>query len=325
MSFETIRIQRRQPIIDKRYVKIPGKENYETPPVEYSTAVNNIDNIDVTSIGMKDRDGIIPFYQKDMNLDFITYAEVGLDGRVIGSGAVVDFQQELRDVSESLILYDALVESIVSQWVENVISNGGDIGSVSVPALKSLVQSLVDLGVWDNFDHIWPLAGEDLPAALVPLKGNSLVNINFVSDDYARTSGLTGGSGKYLDTQYRPSELTKGIYADTLTFTAADAIPIGCRSSDFSQPYRIITQTSQILGDIKARVTSPDPAPGFIAITVFETSAYIYLDGILKDSNTKGSQLDPGHDIYLMAGNNGGSAGSYYTVIAAYRTALGRV
>jgi hypothetical protein len=226
MSFETIRIQRSQPIIDKKYVKIPGRENFESPPVDYNVALDNMNNVDAISLST----GIIPNYQKNLNLDFIVYAEVGLDGKL--SGDLVDFQQELRDVSESQVLNDSTIaDSAVYQWIENVYNDGGDAGSVSAPALRDLTQSLVDLGVWNNFRHIWPLAGDDLVAALVPLKGNMLINTNFVNGDYTRISGLTGGSGKYLDTQYIPVEATGGIVADFLNATpfGSSDIAIGCR------------------------------------------------------------------------------------------------
>jgi hypothetical protein len=147
MSFETIRIQRSQPIIDKKYIKIPGKENFESPPVEYNFALDSIDNVDAVSIAT--RNGIIPNYQKNLNLDFITYAEVGLDGKMIGSDTVVDFQQELRDVSDSLnfgVLY--------SNWWRNELI---DLGAVAPLVSVRGTPSEFDLAYGDK-----TLVGMDL-------------------------------------------------------------------------------------------------------------------------------------------------------------------
>lgn len=109
MSFNTITIERRQPILNKKYVKIPGAEDTAVP-LTVSEAETGIDNptdggrdqSGTLNFGFGERRNIIPVYQMNNNLDFLTYEAVGLDGKVpTVSGAVADIQEELRETSEA--------------------------------------------------------------------------------------------------------------------------------------------------------------------------------------------------------------------------------
>lgn len=111
MSFETITIERRQPILNKKYVRAPDGVNDSLPLVTVDEAVTGINNptaagrekVDLLNFGFGERRGFLPTYQRHNNLDFLTYAAVGLDGKTVGApaGPVDDIQQELRDIAES--------------------------------------------------------------------------------------------------------------------------------------------------------------------------------------------------------------------------------
>jgi hypothetical protein len=120
MSFETISIQRRQPVLDKRFIRVPGAEHGTSPsPAQpLLPAVDAVAGLNATSgnsgflsFGRGQGYEFLPHYSKDINLDFITYEEVGTDGKVIGApnDPVRDFQQELRDISSARQLYPAKV------------------------------------------------------------------------------------------------------------------------------------------------------------------------------------------------------------------------
>ena len=111
MSFETITIERRQPIIDKRFVKIPGRENGGSPPITLQEAEIGIDSptdgddnrIDVLSFGgAREYRTIHPYYNHNLNMDFITYDVIGLNGYRVATGVIDDVQQAIRDVSDSI-------------------------------------------------------------------------------------------------------------------------------------------------------------------------------------------------------------------------------
>ena len=68
-------------------------------------------------------------------------------------------------------------------------------------AINTFVLGCKADGIWDAIKASCILAGaRTLAGALVPLKGTAPTNVNFVSGDYNRETGLLGnGSTKYLD------------------------------------------------------------------------------------------------------------------------------
>jgi hypothetical protein len=109
MSFNTITIERRQPILDKRFVKIPGAENHELPPITYEEAVAGLNpptgdkRVGLLNFGVGKNRNLLPYYQKNMNLDFLTYETVNTKGYPVnvGAGPVDDIQQSIRDIASS--------------------------------------------------------------------------------------------------------------------------------------------------------------------------------------------------------------------------------
>lgn len=109
MSLQNITIERRQPILDRTWIKIPGGENNTLmPPITITEAKANLngteEKVNTLTFGCKSRRGIIPHYQKHLSLDFLTYATIGTDGKTINQAnnlPVDDIQQEIRDISEA--------------------------------------------------------------------------------------------------------------------------------------------------------------------------------------------------------------------------------
>lgn len=109
MSLQNITIERRQPLIDRTWVKIPGGENNTSmPPITVNEAESGLngttERVDTLTFGYKERRGILPHYQKHLSLDFLTYARVGTDGKTINqpnSNPTDDIQKDIRDISES--------------------------------------------------------------------------------------------------------------------------------------------------------------------------------------------------------------------------------
>lgn len=112
MSFETITIERRQPVYDKRFVKPPSAEDGELPYVTTDEIEATIDTptdgddgrVSLLSFGRgREYREFFPHYTKNLNLDFVTYDVVGLDGKRVGFGnqPVDDIQEEIREIARS--------------------------------------------------------------------------------------------------------------------------------------------------------------------------------------------------------------------------------
>jgi len=112
MSFETITIERRQPVYDKRFVKPPSAEDGDLPYVTIDEVETNIDTptdgddgrVSLLSFGRgQENRGFLPYYTKNLNLDFVTYDTVGLDGKRVGftSEAVDDLQEAIREIART--------------------------------------------------------------------------------------------------------------------------------------------------------------------------------------------------------------------------------
>jgi hypothetical protein len=89
-------------------------------------------------------------------------------------------------------------------------------------AINNFIKSCKADGIWSVIKSAGIMAGaRTLAGALVPLKGPSPINYNFVSGDYNRKTGLIGdGLTKYLDTNMSPSILQQdnhsiGVYVTT--------------------------------------------------------------------------------------------------------------
>ncbi|MFZ9960568.1 MAG: hypothetical protein ACO3GP_09265 [Candidatus Limnocylindrus sp.] len=82
-----------------------------------------------------------------------------------------------------------------------IASAGSSISAANKAAVDAFVKGCKADGIWTAIKACCLLAGpDDLTGALVPLVGTAPTNVNFVSGDYNRTTGLVGdGSTKYLD------------------------------------------------------------------------------------------------------------------------------
>lgn len=95
-------------------------------------------------------------------------------------------------------------------WASAVTANGGTYTEATLAAVSIFCASAKLAGYWDKLNRINLFCGNELAAALVPLKvggGFPLdANVNFVGVDYALATGLTGDfANKYLNTGLVPS------------------------------------------------------------------------------------------------------------------------
>jgi hypothetical protein len=87
-----------------------------------------------------------------------------------------------------------------ADYFARIVSAGSSISAANKIAVDVFVKGCKADGIWSAIKASCLLAGpDDLTGALVPLVGTAPTNVNFVSADYNRTTGLKGSGSNYLD------------------------------------------------------------------------------------------------------------------------------
>lgn len=88
-----------------------------------------------------------------------------------------------------------------ADYFSRIAAAGSTITQANKTAVDTFIKGCKADGIWSAIKASCLLAGpDDLTGALVPLVGAAPTNINFVSGDYNRVTGLIGdGSTKYLN------------------------------------------------------------------------------------------------------------------------------
>ena len=88
-----------------------------------------------------------------------------------------------------------------TDYFARIATAGSSITTANKNAVNAFIVGCKADGIWTAIKASCLLAGpDDLTGALVPLVGAAPTNVNFVSGDYSRTTGLVGdGTTKYLN------------------------------------------------------------------------------------------------------------------------------
>lgn len=242
---------------------------------------------------------------------------VGMLGQVGGVGASTDADAAL--------------------WAAAVTSAGGTYSAGTLAAVSAFCTSAKASNYWTKLNRINLFCGNQLAAALVPLKagGGSATdtNFNFVAGDYTEATGLTGnGSSKYLATGLISSvsltlnDTHLAVYNRSST-AAAGGSHIGASSYRFSCPFTDGTFYDDHYDSGAGRLTSAAlPAPfGFGVGSRTGAAAHaLYRNGSSLTSNAATSGSLPAVEFYVFAFNSAGVASSYVAQpLAAYSIGSG--
>jgi hypothetical protein len=208
------------------------------------------------------------------------------------------------------------------------IAAAGHFLSADLVALQWLETTLTTAGVLAKVDALYPLAGSDLTAAVLPLKGPALAVTGFVDGDYTLSSGLTGGAGKHLSMgAWRPSSgLVGSAFGAILSEPPASTqFLIGHNSSDTLYiSISFASANPRVMGNWSGGVAATyragygaamADAVGFLSVSRSSNAMLkIYRNGTEQARNIQSVSAYPtptNREIYLMARNNVGSAASH--------------
>lgn len=140
----------------------------------------------------------------------VTRLDVVPGNRTVGNMNKVDC---LRAIVRHYEAAGPSFDADVTDWADvRVPAAGGTVSAATKDAVNTFVLAAKANGYWTKLNRINLFAGDQLAAALVPLKvgdgGATDTNVNFVAGDYSLATGLTGnGTTKYLNTGLLPSSL----------------------------------------------------------------------------------------------------------------------
>jgi hypothetical protein len=233
----------------------------------------------------------------------------------------------------------ASVDADAQAWADAVTGAGGTYSAATLTAVSSFCVSAKANSYWTKLTRINVFAGNQLAAALVPLKvggGNATdTNVNFVSGDYTEATGITGnGTTKYLNTGLLANALTANsthlaVY-NRSSLNAANNISIGANAATdvlkFFAPFSDGVAYSDMYNNAGGRVSNAVTTPfGMLVASRTASNAHaIYRNGVSLATNaTSGGSL-PARAIYVFAANNTGTTEGYISAaLGAYSIGSG--
>jgi hypothetical protein len=207
-------------------------------------------------------------------------------------------------------------------------------GRFSSPRALSLVDNLIYGQYSDGAGGSGVLAGLatlpmfwapicDFPGITEPIIGNSFVNNGFVSGDWNITTGLLGGTGKYLDSGINVSTLTQnnaglGFLVDSVP-TAATTRVLGARNVTSSECFDIgfaVTTgalQSRIMGN--ATVLTAATPPTFCAVIRSNSGTNIqrYFQNTRTQVASNSVAFTNALNLYVGGSNAGGGLSAPFT------------
>jgi hypothetical protein len=139
---------------------------------------------------------------------------IGNCGAVLGFlllsalSAIAQVDLHVHGAVQSFRVGGGIVQSIpiqreTTEWQAAVLANGGIFNTVDTQAVDYFIRETKAKGIWPLLDWVALFAGQNLNAALVPVKrtvGDPVItNSNFTESDFSPLVGLTGnGSTKRL-------------------------------------------------------------------------------------------------------------------------------
>lgn len=216
-----------------------------------------------------------------------------------------------------------------SAFFARVVTNGGTIGTTAKNAVNDFVLAAKANGYWSKLTRINLIVGDQLAAALTPLKvgggSDPETNNNFVSGDYTQSTGLTGnGSTKWLNTGLAMASYTNAhmaVYAGGLE-TSGDTASMGEYAGSGASGMILNNYVSawgarafrggNINQTSSAQISSGLITGGFLVGNMESGPAsYIYQNGSASNFQNSDVQSTSGVAVGIFAVNIAGSASGY--------------
>jgi hypothetical protein len=234
----------------------------------------------------------------------------------LGLGLGLGLSRRGGAIDPDAATYIAAVQAADSQALESLVKT----------AINAFVVGCKRDGIWTAIKASCIMAGaRTLSGALVPLKGTAPTNVNFVSGDYDRKTGLKGnGTTKYLNTERLISADPQNNNHLSYYVTTASSTGVygGVRSNDpsgvgdslieavipTSYPFRNRVSGFSVAGRGTRSLVG---IVGFIATSRSSSADFITRDSGVQQTLAVTSAAVSALNVFVFTGNNVGVPSGY--------------
>jgi hypothetical protein len=199
--------------------------------------------------------------------------------------------------------YIRAVETVDGQILEQATRN----------AITNFVLGCKADGIWTALKASCILSGaRTLSGALVPLVGTAPTNINFVSGDYNRKTGLVGnGSTKYINSKIADNSTPQNsnhlsAYASALPATGNTYAGVRNSTQPFNHLLSIGTRSRCADATLFATAVA-----GFAGLSRAASGTYSHRNNASSVQVTQPSSAPDSAEVFVFARNDGGSPVSH--------------
>lgn len=206
-----------------------------------------------------------------------------------------------------------------ASWAARVSAASGTYSASTLTAVDAFCRSAKNAGYWGKLNRINLFCGDQLAAALVPLKvgGGAPIdtNVAFVAGDYTEGTGLTGNtSTKYLRTGLIPSAslVANSTHLSLYNRSSAGGMNIGVQATfamlaPFASDAKVYSDQYSVAGGRLITASAIGTPFGFCIGTRTSVSSHVvYRNGVSVASNATADGALPATEVYVFAANNGG-------------------
>jgi hypothetical protein len=215
------------------------------------------------------------------------------------------------------------IDADAAAWAAAVTAAGGTYSGSTLKAVSNFTRSAKSAGYWSKINRINLFCGNQLAAALVPLKvgGGSATdtNVAFLAGDYTEATGLTGnGTTKFLRTGLIPSasltlNSTHMAVYNRAAAAAGGSVHMGCRDgTNFMELYatNAIGQMGWRVYGVTEIFSAISPPYGLmVGSTVSGSDSKTYQHGTQRQTGSPSAGALVNLEVYVGGTNNSGAVG----------------
>jgi hypothetical protein len=196
-------------------------------------------------------------------------------------------------------------------WVNRVYAAGSTVSQPVATAVSNFVDGCVADGIWTAMKSVVLLAGADtLAGALVPLKGAAPTNLNFVSGDYNRQTGLVGdASTKHLNANRNANadpqnNFHMSVFVGAPIVTGSVSFGAGGASSGSTQ---VTTSVWRNRNSTASNFTTTGTQSGLFGMSRSSSSEFVGRNNGTSTTFSVASETPFNGNIFIYARNSGGA------------------